>query len=43
MKRCHHCSPRFFLCAAFAVQAQTLTQADRDKAMQYLESTKQGP
>jgi len=31
-----------FLCAAFAVQAQTLTQADRDKAMQYLESTKQG-
>lgn len=30
------------LCAAFTVQAQTLTQADRDKAMQYLESTKKG-
>ena len=27
---------------AIAAQAQTLTPADRDKAMQYLESTKQG-
>jgi hypothetical protein len=29
-------------CLGLAVQAQTLTQADRDKAMKYLESTKQG-
>jgi hypothetical protein len=30
------------VCATWAAQAQTLTQADRDKAMQYLESTRQG-
>ena len=30
------------ICLGIAAQAQTLTQADRDKAMQYLESTRQG-
>lgn len=30
------------LCAAASAFSQTLTQADRDRAMQYLESTKQG-
>jgi len=30
------------VCLASALQAQTLTQADRDKAMKYLESTRQG-
>lgn len=30
------------VCLAAALQAQTLTQADRDKAMKYLESTRQG-
>jgi len=30
------------LCIAFAASAQTLSEADRDKAMKYLESTKQG-
>lgn len=29
-------------CSAALVQAQTLTQADRDKAMKYLETTRQG-
>jgi hypothetical protein len=29
-------------CLGVAVQAQTLTQADRDKAMRYLESTRKG-
>lgn len=30
------------ICLGAAAQAQTLTSADRDKAMQYLESTRQG-
>ena len=30
------------VCLGIAAQAQTLTQADRDKAMTYLESTRQG-
>lgn len=30
------------ICLGIGAQAQTLTQADRDKAMQYLESTRQG-
>lgn len=30
------------VCLGISLQAQTLTQADRDKAMKYLESTKQG-
>lgn len=30
------------LCAAISAFSQTLTQADRDRALQYLESTKQG-
>ena len=30
------------LCAATAAYSQTLTQADRDRALQYLESTRQG-
>ena len=34
--------PALFVLAAFAAQAQTLSQADQDKAMKYLESTKQG-
>jgi DinB superfamily len=31
-----------FVLSALAAHAQSLTQADRDKAMQYLESTRQG-
>ena len=34
--------PALFVVAAFAAQAQTLSQADHDKAMKYLESTRQG-
>ena len=30
------------LCAATSAFSQTLTAADRDRALQYLESTKQG-
>ena len=31
-----------FISSALATSAESLTQADRDKAMQYLESTRQG-
>jgi hypothetical protein len=43
MRKLWKCAvPLLFLLATVAAQAQTLSQADRDKAMKYLESTKQG-
>jgi len=43
MRKMWNCAvPALFLLLAIAAPAQTLSQADRDKAMKYLESTKQG-
>jgi hypothetical protein len=43
MRKMWKCAvPALFVLATLAAQAQTLSQADRDKAMKYLESTKLG-